>query len=41
MFDDKRSENRDSILHSKLGNILLNIGSLVEVNEIVLLVPND
>jgi len=41
MFDDERGGNRGSILHSKLDNGLSNIGSLVEVNEVVLSVPSN
>jgi len=35
MFNNERSRNRGNILHSKLDNSLLNIDSLVEVNEVV------
>jgi len=41
MFDNKRSENRDNILYFKSGNSLLNIDSLVEVNEVISLVPSN
>jgi len=41
MFDDERGGNRGSILHSKLDDSSLNIGSLVEINKTVLLVPSN
>jgi len=41
MFDNERDGNRGSILHSKSDNGSLNIGSLVEVNEVVLSVPSN
>ena len=41
MFDNERDRNRGSILHFKLNNGLLNIGSLVEVNEVVLSVSSN
>jgi len=41
MFDNERSRNKGSVLHSKLGNSLSNIGSLVEVNEAVLSISSN
>jgi len=41
MFNNKRSRNRGSILHSKSDDGLSNIGSLVEVNKVVSSVPSN